>query len=451
MQKFLKELKKQFKIFLKNLEYLLRELRKLEIKNLKVYKSGIYTFLMMNIIIVSTLFLIINISQEIYGNPHHRREPVGFQGTRGRRSIIDDSKIIKDGLEDNYKINNSQNRDDNNDALQTNDVGSSYFVNSLTTESIINGNAQDDLITNSEPMAQLTIIKRAPAMGFHGVRGKKFDEFFSELDKRLPMGFQGVRGKKLLINYPHFWYYAPKRAPSGFMGMRGKKNYDYDDADLLAEYLSKRAPSGFMGMRGKRPEDYEQQYDNYITSNSNNNEDDARFYQALTLNRWYEDQLNGLDSFNDDSAFEKRAPAGFVGMRGRRFDELSTDFDKRAPKGFTAMRGKRAPVGFMGMRGKKDDTEVLENYDMKRAPVAGFLGMRGKKGPLGNSFFGTRGKKFPYEFRSKFIGVRGKKNFESNDISSEFGESSNMDKRKPNGFVGMRGKKDSASSSSVEE
>lgn len=34
------------------------------------------------------------------------------------------------------------------------------------------------------------------------------------------------------------------------------------------------------------------------------------------------------------------------------------------------------------MRGKKGDTEVLENYDEKRAPVAGFLGMRGKKGPL---------------------------------------------------------------------
>lgn len=34
------------------------------------------------------------------------------------------------------------------------------------------------------------------------------------------------------------------------------------------------------------------------------------------------------------------------------------------------------------MRGKKDDTEISENYDEKRAPTAGFLGMRGKKGPL---------------------------------------------------------------------
>lgn len=39
-------------------------------------------------------------------------------------------------------------------------------------------------------MSQLTIVKRAPAMGFQGVRGKKFDEYYSDLDKRLPLGFQ---------------------------------------------------------------------------------------------------------------------------------------------------------------------------------------------------------------------------------------------------------------------
>lgn len=107
-------------------------------------------------------------------------------------------------------------------------------------------------------------------------------------------------------------------------------------------------------MRGKRPEDYEQQYDNY----SNNNDDDLRLYQALVSNphsisRWYEDQLNELDPNNmDDFGYEKRAPAGFVGMRGRRFYDSdltsSLEYKKRAPSGFTAMRGKRAPVGFMG-------------------------------------------------------------------------------------------------------
>lgn len=114
--------------------------------------------------------------------------------------------------------------------------------------------------------------------------------------------------------------------------------------------------SFFVGMRGKRPEDYIQQYDNY-----SNNDDDLRLYQTLmtgsdSLTRWYENQLNGLDSFNEKFGYVKRAPAGFVGMRGKRFyvsnlNELFSNFElnKRIPSGFTAMRGKRAPVGFEGI------------------------------------------------------------------------------------------------------
>lgn len=53
----------------------------------------------------------------------------------------------------------------------------------------------------------------------------------------------------------------------------------------------------------------------------------------------------------------------------------------------------------------KKDTENPSGYfeNDKRAP-AGFFGMRGKKHPSG--FFGMRGKKYPYEFRGKFVGVR---------------------------------------------
>lgn len=85
--------------------------------------------------------------------------------------------------------------------------------------------------------------------------------------------------------------------------------------------------------------------------------------------------------------------------------------------------------------------------------------MRGKKVPSG--FFGTRGKKGPFEFRGKFVGVRGKKvpggsalrNFAMNLggggeytmpemqsgrlILNEF----ESNKRAPSGFQGMRGKK----------
>lgn len=70
--------------------------------------------------------------------------PNKFQGTRGRRSVNFDSKSIKDGLEDIYKnINNNQNKDDNEEQQQQNAVGSPFYVNSMTTESIINSNSGD--------------------------------------------------------------------------------------------------------------------------------------------------------------------------------------------------------------------------------------------------------------------------------------------------------------------
>lgn len=70
-------------------------------------------------------------------------------------------------------------------------------------------------------------------------------------------------------------------------------------------------------------------------------------------------------------------------------------------------------------------------------------------------FFGTRGKKGPFEFRGKFVGVRGKKipvgspirrlTMELNELqpglesAALVGPESN--KRAPSGFQGLRGKK----------
>lgn len=189
------------------------------------------------------------------------------------------------------------------------------------------------------------------------------------------------------------------------------------------------------------------------------------------------------DMLND---LPKRAPSGFLGMRGKKEDEIADIYDKRAPSGsgFLGMRGKkesqnliadeslfdkRAPSGFLGMRGKK---EYLTYDDLdKRVSPNSFFGMRGKKQPGRQSFFGMRGKKYPYEFRSKFIGVRGKKDEVPMDVygneimdnnSGNYGYNTNLDlnelmyilsqggygnndfnfdKRKgPSGFLGMRGK-----------
>lgn len=72
-------------------------------------------------------------------------------------------------------------------------------------------------------------------------------------------------------------------------------------------------------------------------------------------------------------------------------------------------------------------------------------------------FFGTRGKKGPFEFRGKFVGVRGKKipgstlrNLALNlgeipmpELQSAHlvGSEFESNKRAPSGFHGMRGKK----------
>ncbi|KAJ0172374.1 hypothetical protein K1T71_012347 [Dendrolimus kikuchii] len=67
---------------------------------------------------------------------------------------------------------------------------------------------------------------------------------------------------------------------------------------------------------------------------------------------------------------EKRVPQGFLGMRGKKYDDDSTEqFYKRRPQFFVGVKGKknydllenlepyykRAPMGFMGVRGKKED------------------------------------------------------------------------------------------------
>lgn len=131
--------------------------------------------------------------------------------------------------------------------------------------------------------------------------------------------------------------------------------------------------------------------------------------------------------------------------------------DKRAPKGFMGMRGKKASNGFYGVRGKKDlynlqsDNQYENNdisepskttpffpkkesnkrisklynfidlnddeYMTKRVP-SGFNGMRGRRGLSG--FYGVRGKRDIAELNNdgqnkkrsaitKYIGIRGKK------------------------------------------
>lgn len=88
----------------------------------------------------------------------------------------------------------------------------------------------------------------------------------------------------------------------------------------------------------------------------------------------YKNAINVFFTVNKNMFFKisvesyyKRAPSGFIGMRGRR-DDMYEPFEEK----------RKAPLGFIGMRGKKD-LDVIQNMDTKRAPAFGFFGTRGKK------------------------------------------------------------------------
>ncbi|KRK03503.1 tachykinins isoform X1 [Drosophila yakuba] len=244
-----------------------------------------------------------------------------------------------------------------------------------------------------------------------------------------------------------------KRAPtSSFIGMRGKKDeerdtsegnwlgnsgpdpLDYADEEADSSYSEngrrlKKAPLAFVGMRGKK----------FIPINTRLSE----VLQSLEEERLRESLLQ--DYFDRlGSAVGKRAPTGFTGMRGKRPALLAGDDDADADEA-TELHEKRAPVNsFVGMRGKKD----VSHQHYKRAALSDFWHTFFKKS------YDLRGKQQRFaDFNSKFVAVRGKKSdLEGNGIGTGIGEDHEQslvhpwlylwgEKRAPNGFLGMRGKR----------
>ncbi|XP_062714810.1 uncharacterized protein LOC109406245 isoform X4 [Aedes albopictus] len=115
-------------------------------------------------------------------------------------------------------------------------------------------------------------------------------------------------------------------------------------------------------------------------------------------------------SFYPLRLYPKRAPSGFLGLRGKKYYYNGV---KRVPSGFTGLRGKR---------------ESIDDYmeGIKRSPLTSYFGTRGKKEPL---MFGND------EFYNHLDAIDWPNNEQRLQINRT------PPKRVPNGFLGVRGKK----------
>ncbi|XP_017109204.2 tachykinins isoform X2 [Drosophila bipectinata] len=241
----------------------------------------------------------------------------------------------------------------------------------------------------------------------------------------------------------------------------------------------KRAPtSSFIGMRGKKDDERDTESSDITDGNWLGNGPDPLDY--ADLDTYYSENGRRL----------KKAPLAFVGMRGKKFIPMSVRLsgvlqhmeEERLREGLlqdflnslTDVNGagdveKRAPTGFNGMRGKRpalngDEGEEEEAMELlqKRAPINSFVGMRGKKDVSHQHYkraalseaYDVRGKKQRFaDFNNKFVAVRGKKSEQDGDGTGNWeaiGQQQYLvhpwlnvwgDKRAPNGFLGMRGKR----------
>lgn len=94
---------------------------------------------------------------------------------------------------------------------------------------------------------------------------------------------------------------------------------------------------------------------------------------------------------------------------------------------------KRAPSGFLGVRGKKDNFDEQSENDLQNELYNDLQLERERLAGLLDNYLDEKEKRKP----SGFVGLRGKKSVNSDDYYLM-----ELEKRAPTGFTGVRGKKD---------
>ncbi|XP_065370133.1 tachykinins isoform X2 [Calliphora vicina] len=253
-----------------------------------------------------------------------KRAPGGFVGMRGKKFYYD---------EDESNIAND---------------------NSLPWNQL--HNSDEDITWDEYAKPNVRRYKKAPT-AFYGVRGKKFatmnggnpnndnhrwQEFLQKLEEErvrdaiLQNFLDSLTGTQ--NDLPNE---MAKRAPTGFTGVRGKRPV-MDELDSSMETLTKRGlgNNAFVGVRGKKDVSHQTfkrspSGAESLPAGGGKRQRFVDFNNKFVAVRGKKSSYDGMNAFNafDNSNINNRSPLSSATM--------SLLYGKRAPNGFLGMRGKR--------------------------------------------------------------------------------------------------------------
>ncbi|KAM7360330.1 tachykinin isoform 2-T3 [Cochliomyia hominivorax] len=268
-----------------------------------------------------------------------KRAPGGFVGMRGKKL---------------YYNNNDNNENENDD-------DENIFPWSQLQ------NSDEDITWDEYAKPNVRRYKKAPT-AFYGVRGKKFatmngfhpstdnlrfQEFLEKLEEdNLRNAILQDFVERLTDTKDDIPNEMAKRAPTGFTGVRGKRPV-MSELDTSMETLTKRGlgNNAFVGVRGKKDVSH-QTFKRSPTG--------AERYFFLF---WKKSLPGGSGKRQRFVDFNNK----FVAVRGKKssyndMDAYNTFNNNRSPSAtLSLLYGKRAPSGFLGMRGKRPFTTDLVN------------------------------------------------------------------------------------------